>query len=326
MSDTRRSRWCRALGPGLAASALAIAAAGCSGSQSAGPASPAPSSSARQVAAAQGPWKLVVPVQAAGLPLDEGAVQSGAYDQFEPSLSGVNKDLKSGGGHAKSDVFGIYDLAPASAGHAAPVVVFAGYDGTFNPQAVIRTDESEAAGGKVAAAAAGPHGGSAACITTGTGATAAGICTWVTDTTYAVLIESGTGSQAVSNLPGLMVTMRTDLEVAPGTAPGPAAGQLLVRYSGSADGNSPSFVASTDKLTVTYAFTCGPASLDNGNFIASLTPDQGGADAYSPSIANLVGAGQRGTAIVDAPLGGARYHVAVISEQGCTWSVVVRTD
>ena len=176
------------------------------------------------------------------------------------------------------------------------------------------------------AVAAGPHGGSAACITSGTGATAGGLCTWVTDTTYAVLIESGTGSQAVSNLPGLMVKMRPDLEVAPGTAAGPAAGQLLVRYSGSADGNSPSFVASTDKLKVTYSFVCGAASLNNGNFIASLTPDHAGADSYSPSIANLLGAGQHGTAVVDAPLGGARYHVSVISEQGCTWSVAVRTD
>lgn len=329
MSHVRNSRWRRELGPWLALTALAMAATGCSGTQSTGSASPATSSSATsssagQAAASQGPWKLVVPVQAAGMPYDEDAVQTGLYDQFMPSLSGVNKDLKSEG-HARSDVFGIYDLGRATARRAAPVVVFAGYNGTFNPQAVIRT-ESDATGAKVSAVAVGPHGGSAVCLSSGTGASAGGACIWATDTTFAALFESGTGSRAVNNMPGLMVKMRADLEVVPGQAAGPSAGQLLLRFSGSADGNSASFVASTDKLKVRYTFRCGAASLDDGNFIASLTPDQGGADAYAPSIANLAGAGKTGTTTVNAPLGGARYHVSVISEDGCTWSIVVRTD
>jgi hypothetical protein len=317
-----RRRW--GLGLGLAVTVLAVAAAGCSGSHSAGSASASRSPSPGEVAAAKGPWKLVVPVQAGGLPLDEGAVQSGAYDQFMPAISAVNKDLKSEG-HARSDVFGIYDLKPASAGHVAPVVIFSGYDGTFDPQAVIRT-ESQGTGAKVTAAAVGPHGGSAVCVSSGTGASAGGACIWATDTTYAALFESGTGAQAVNSLPSLMVKMRADLEVSAGAVPAVEPGRLLLRFSGSANGNSASFTASTDKLRVAYTFKCGPASLNYGNFIASLTPDQGGADAYSPEIANLVGEGKTGTAIVDAPIGGVRYHISVISEQGCNWSMVVTAD
>jgi hypothetical protein len=309
---------------GLAVTALAIGAAGCSGAQSTGSAGPATSSPAGQVAASQGPWKLVAPAQAAGLPYDEGAVQTGLYDQFMPSLSGVNKDLKSEG-HARSDVFGIYELGPGTARRAGPVVVFSGYNGTFNPQEVIRT-ESDGTGAKISAVAAGPHGGSAVCLSAGSGASAGGACIWATDTTFGALFESGTGSRAVRSMPSLMIKMRADLEVVPGKAAGPSPGQVLVRFSGSADGNSASFAASTDKLRVGYTFKCGAASLDDGNFIVSLTPDQGGADAYAPSIANLVGAGRTGTTTVNAPLGGARYHVSVISEDGCTWSIVVRTD
>jgi len=320
MSDIRNFRY----GLWLAVTAIAIAVAGCSGAQSTVPASPAGSSSAGQVAASQGPWKLVAPVQAAGLPYDGDAVQLGLYDEFMPSLSGVNKDLKSEG-HARSDVFGIYDLRPATGKRAAPVVVFSGYNGTFNPQAVIHTESEGTKGAKVFAVAAGPHGGSAVCLSSGSGASAGGACIWATDTTFGALFESGTGSQAVSSLPSLMIKLRADLEVLPGQAAGPGPGQLLVRSSGSASGHSASFVASTDKLKVTYTFKCG-APFDNGNFIATLTPDRGGADAYAPSIADLVGAGKTGTTTLDAPLGGVRYHVSVISEDGCTWSVVVRTD
>jgi hypothetical protein len=319
-----RRPWRRRLGTALAVTVLAMAAAGCSGAHSAGSASASKSSSAGEVAAAKGPWKLVVPVQAGGLPLDEGAVQSGAYDQFMPSISAVNKDLKSEG-RARSDVFGIYDLKPAAPGHVAPVVIFSGYDGTFNPQAVIRT-ESQGTGAKVTPVAVGPHGGSAVCVSSGTGANAGGACIWATDTTYAALFESGTGSQAVNSMPGLMVKMRADLEVVPGAAPAVGSGQVLLRFSGSANGNSASFTASTDKLKVAYTFHCGAASLNYGNFIASLTPDQGGADAYSPEIANLVGEGKTGTTVVDAPIGGVRYHISVIAEVGCNWSMVVTTD
>jgi len=324
MSDVHNSRWFRKLGTGLAVTALAIGAAGCSGAQSTGSASPAKSSAAGQVAVSQGPWKLVAPAQAAGLPYDEGAVQTGLYDQFMPSLSGVNKDLKSEG-HARSDVFGIYDLGPGSARHAAPVVIFSGYNGTFNPQEVIST-ESKGTGVKVSAVAVGSHGGSAVCLSSGTGARAGGACIWATATTFGALFENGTGSRDVRSMPSLMIKLRAYLEVVPGKATGPSPGQVLVRFSGSADGNSASFAASTDKLKVSYTFKCGAASLDDGNFIVSLTPDHGGADAYAPPIANLVGAGRTGTTTVNAPLGGARYHVSVISDDGCTWSIVVRTD
>jgi hypothetical protein len=313
---------------GLAATALAAAAAGCSCSHSSDPASLASpskpaSASARQEAASQGPWKLVVPTEAGGLPLDESAVQSGAYDQYAPSVSGVNKQLRSAG-HARSEVFGIYDLKPGGGNRAPQVVIFAGYTGTFNPQAVVGTTESWLAGAKVTTDTAGPHGGSAICGSSGTGAE--GVCVWVTGTTYALLLETGTGARAVSSMPGLLVRMRGDVEVTPGATVGPTPGQLLVRSSGRADCGSASFLASTDKLKVTYTFKCGAASLGYGNFIASLTPDHGGADTYSPPIANLVGAGKTATTIVDAPLGGVSYHISVISEQGCDWSVAVRTD
>ena len=319
-----RRRWRRDLGTGLAAVAVALSAAGCAGSHSPGAASPSkPASAGQEATTSQGPWELVSPVEAGGLPLDQSAEASGAYDQYRPTVSGVNKKLTSAG-HATSGAFGIYDLKPVSGNQAPQVVIFAGYNGTFTPQAVLSQEESQMSGAKVTTVAAGPHGGSAMCASQGTGANAQGVCVWVTGTTYAFLLEIGTSTNAESSLPGLMVKMRTELEVAPGATPSAKPGQLLARSSGSSNGNSASFIASTDKIEVSYTFKCGASSLGDGNFIASLTLSHAGANSYSPTIANQAGAGKTVTTIVDVPQGGSDYHISVIS--GCDWSVVVKTD
>lgn len=316
-------RWARRFGAGLAVAAVALSAAACGGSSSSGTASSAkPVSSPSQAATAHGPWQLVAPVQAAGLPLDQVAESSGAYDQNEPSVPTVNKELKSAG-RATAGVFGIYRLKAASLNQAPDLVIFSGYNGTFSPQGVISKDESLMAGAKVTTVAPGPHGGSAFCASSGSGSSAQGACVWATATTYASLLETGAGTKAVNSLPGLMVKMRSDLEVPAGTAPSAKPGQLLVRASGNGNGNTPPFVASTDELKVRYSFKCGAAALNYGDFDATLTPNQGGADAPTASIAILAGKGKTATKTVDAPLGGSEYHIAIMSE--CSWSIVVRT-
>jgi hypothetical protein len=327
MSDVHHSQYGRKLGAGLAAAFLAVTAAGCSSSHSAGPASPTESAGSAKAASATspGPWKLVTPAQAGGLFFDEGALQSGAFGEYEPSVSGINKQLKSAG-QATSDAFGLYALKQEDGATAVPVVIFEGYDGTFNPQSVIDETTSHLGGLKPAVVAAGPHGGSAICASSGTGTNAEGFCVWATHTTYGLLLETNTGTQAVTGMPGLMVKLRTDLEVAPGAAPAVEPGQVLVRSSGSGSGDSASFIANTVALHVTYTFKCGAAALNYGDFIASLTAQNAGPESYSPDIVDLAGAGKSGTAIVDAPMGGVRYHVSVLSEQGCNWSMVVRTD
>jgi hypothetical protein len=305
-----------ALAAGLSAALLA----GCGGSHSASPGTPGRSPKA--AATSQGPWRLVAPVQAAGLPLDRSAETTGANSQYQPTMSGVNQQLGSAG-HATSVTYGIYLLRATPPGQAPQLVLFAGYNGTFNPPALMAKASSHTATVKVTTVAAGPHGGSAFCGTSGTGASASGVCFWVTPTTYAVVLEKGTGAQAVSGMPALMVKMRADVEVRSGTTPSPPPGQLLVRASGHGNGQTPSFVASTDALRVTYSFTRCAAIFNVGVSQATLNLTHGAANTYHPLIANQVGKARSGSKIVDAPLGGSEYYIAVTSE--CTWTIAVRT-
>jgi hypothetical protein len=307
----------------LTAVAASLSAALLGGCGSPSPASPGPPGSPPKTAAtSQGPWQLVAPVQAAGLPLDQNAESSAAYGQYQPTVSGANEDLQSAG-HATSGVFAIYELKAAPPNQAPQLVILAGYNGTFDPSAVLAKAESHAKGTKVATAAAGPHGGSAFCGTSGAGASASGVCFWVTPTTYAVVTEIGAGAKTVSGLPALMVKMRADVEVRAEAARNTQPGRLLVRASGTGNGKTPSFVASTDALRVTYSFTRCAAILNVGVFQATLTPARGAADSYDLLIANQVAKGKTVSKIVDAPLGGSQYYIAVTSE--CTWTIAVRT-
>jgi hypothetical protein len=305
----------------VAASLSAALLAGCA-SPSATAARADSSPRHAQAATSRGPWQLVSPVQAAGLPLDQQAESSSAYDQDLPTVSGANEDLQSAG-HATSTVFAIYELKSASPGQAPQLVILAGYNGTFDPSAVMAKAESHTKSAKVTTVATGPHGGSAICGISGAGASASGACFWVTPTTYAAMLETGTGAKAVSGMPALMIKMRADVEVQAGAAPSTQPGQLLVRASGTGNGKTPSFVASTDALRVTYSFGRCAAILHVGVFQATLTPAHRAADSYDPLIANQVAKGKTVSKIVDAPLGGGEYYVAVTSE--CTWTIEVRT-
>jgi hypothetical protein len=317
MDDHFRDRLPRsAVLTAVAASLSAALLAGCGASPG------TPGRPPKAAATSQGPWQLVAPVQAAGLPLDQFAETTGAYAQYRPTMPGVNQELGSAG-HATSVAYGIYLFKATPPNQAPQLVILAGYNGTFNPSALIAKASSHTTRVKVATVDAGPHGGSAFCGTSGAGASTTGICFWATPTTYAVLLETGTGAKAVAGLPALMVKMRADVEVRAGAAPNTQPGQLLVRASGHGNGKTPSFVASTDALRVTYSFQRCAAILNVGVFQARLNLIHGAADTYEPLIANQVGKARSGSKIVDAPLGGSEYYIAVTSE--CTWTIAVRT-
>jgi hypothetical protein len=210
----QRHVWLARAGVGLMAASLALAAAGCGGSS----ASSSPSGSSKPAAgssspASSGPWKLIVATVAGGLDLNSNAVSSGAYDNFKPELANVNKKIGSAG-HATSAVFGIYNLkAQTSPTEVPPLLIYAGLNGSFSPQAIISKAESSAGAGTFHTVSPGPHGGDAVCGSSGSGASAEDVCIWATSTDYATVFVYGKATKAVTSLPDLMVSMRNQLEV-----------------------------------------------------------------------------------------------------------------
>ena len=93
-------------------------------------------------------------------------------------------------------VSGVYDMGPVRSltSSAYKGLVFIGYDGTFNPSAVIRIVRSHLKLTRMVDA--GPHGGRMTCGYNTTSGADASECVWVTNTTFGV-VEFLQGEQTV---------------------------------------------------------------------------------------------------------------------------------
>jgi hypothetical protein len=94
------------------------------------------------------------------------------------SASPVSTDKAAG--KVTKNVVGVYDLTSATDGSSADYkgIVFAGWDGTFNPAEVIKTIKASLTSTRMVSA--GTHGGQMIC---GYDSTPSSTCAWVTKTT-----------------------------------------------------------------------------------------------------------------------------------------------
>jgi hypothetical protein len=111
-------------------------------------------------------------------------------------------------------VTGVYDTGSVTTltSSAYKGIVFVGYDGTYDPAAVIKIVRSHLSSSRVVAA--GPHGGQMTCGYNTTSGSAASECVWVTKTTFGI-VEFLKGGRAVKQggAPALALEVRQAVEV-----------------------------------------------------------------------------------------------------------------
>ena len=86
-------------------------------------------------------------------------------------------------GQPGASVAGIYTIGPVTSVASSDFrgILFVGFNGTFDPAAVIKAAQSELVSSSVVSA--GPHGGDMVCGLNNSTASAASECVWVTPTT-----------------------------------------------------------------------------------------------------------------------------------------------
>jgi hypothetical protein len=150
-------------------------------------------------------WLLTAPSSIAGLktdtnPLDQSTFSNGVA-RFKSNVTGLPNY-----GKLKSTVSGIYLLG------SSQTIGFAGLNGTFNAQIVLRPGN----GVQVSNVKAGPHGGAAECARTSTET----ICQWSTGTTIGRLdiipasgLTGGSGTpDSISAAASLLLKIRDAVE------------------------------------------------------------------------------------------------------------------
>ena len=150
------------------------------------PASGSSTPTARATATAGGAASRYALTQAADVgtyPLNTTATKEFgtiAVNKATPSAAQIKAK---GAGQPGASVVGIYTIGPVTSVASSDFrgILFVGYNGTFDPAAVIKVVQSELVSSSVASA--GPHGGNMVCgYNTSTG-TDASECVWVTPTT-----------------------------------------------------------------------------------------------------------------------------------------------
>jgi hypothetical protein len=150
-------------------------------------ASTTPSTGTSATAAGHGATSGYVFTQAAKIgnyPLNRAATTEFASAAEKQAAPMAAKIKATGAGQPGQVVVGIYDLGTVSSIHASGYtgMVFTGYNGTFNPAAVIKLERAKLVSSRQVKA--GPHGGEMVCgYSTANGAEASE-CVWVTKTTF----------------------------------------------------------------------------------------------------------------------------------------------
>ncbi len=174
---------------------------------------------ASSTAAARGPvvYALTRAAAVGKFPLDKtvtGPLTTAARNALAPVASSL-ETVKAG--RPGTVVTGVYDLSPASSigSSAYKGIVFVGYDGTFDPAAVIKIVRADLRSSRVVDP--GKHGGKMVCGYNTSSGTDASECVWVTKTTFGV-VQFFKG-QELSKYPGaakLALEVRNAVEVPAG--------------------------------------------------------------------------------------------------------------
>jgi len=147
-----------------------------------------PSTGASATAAASGPASRYVFTEAAKVdnkyPLNPTATQQFAKLAHSESAALAAEIKAKGAGHVTKDVVAMYDLGPVTSTQSSDfkAVGFIGYDGTFNPAAVIKFEQTQLLSTRMVSA--GSHGGKMMCGYTTLSGADASECVWVTPTTF----------------------------------------------------------------------------------------------------------------------------------------------
>jgi hypothetical protein len=159
-------------------------------------------------------YLLTQPPKISTYPLNTAATTeyaSAAEKQAAPVIAQIQAK---GAGQPGQVFVGIYDLGSVSSVNAAGYkgIVFTGYNGTFNPAAVINLARAKLVSSR--AVPAGPHGGQMACgYSTANGAESSE-CVWVTKTTFGeVQFIKGAIPVKHPGLPALALLVRNSVEV-----------------------------------------------------------------------------------------------------------------
>jgi hypothetical protein len=126
------------------------------------------------------------------------------------------KISSTGAGHPGQPVVGIYDVGAVSSIHASGYqgIVFTGYNGTFNPAAVIKLERASLISSRTVTA--GPHGGQMVCGYSTAAGPEASDCVWVTKTTLGeVQFLNGTMPVKHSGFGAVALMVRNYVEVHP---------------------------------------------------------------------------------------------------------------
>jgi hypothetical protein len=103
-------------------------------------------------------------------------------------LASLGTQLKArGAGRVSKDVVAVYDLSSVTDPTASDfkAVDFFGYDGTFNPAAIIKFEKTQLTSTRMVNA--GPHGGEMMCGYSRSNGSDASTCVWVTKSTFGML-------------------------------------------------------------------------------------------------------------------------------------------
>jgi hypothetical protein len=119
-----------------------------------------------------------------------------------------------GAGQPGASVVGIYTVGPVTSVSSSDFrgILFVGFNGTFDPAAVIKAAQSELVSSSVVSA--GPHGGDMVCGLNNSTASDASECVWVTPTTLGEVqyLQAAVPSK-YTGLAALALAVRNAVEV-----------------------------------------------------------------------------------------------------------------
>jgi hypothetical protein len=146
-------------------------------------------------------------------PLNKTATKQVTPNAVAQSTAIANKIIAKKAGTPGKVTVGVYDTTTVTSitSSAYRGIIFVGYEGTFNPAAVIKIERSLLVSSRVVKA--GPHGGAMVCGYSRTTGTDASECVWATKTTFGIVEYFNHGQPAkVTNASRLALKVRAAVE------------------------------------------------------------------------------------------------------------------
>jgi hypothetical protein len=153
------------------------------GSSSAGGSSTPTASTSATAGGTASSFTLTQPADVGTYPLNTAATKEFSAIAVTKAVPSAAQIKAKGAGQPGASVVGIYTIGPVTSVSSSDFrgILFVGFNGTFDPAAVIKAAQSEL--GSSSVVSAGPHGGDMVCGLNTSTASDASECVWVTPTT-----------------------------------------------------------------------------------------------------------------------------------------------